>query len=233
MAASVKLKMRRRPFILRPERKGREPWMKVLHNLGVSRGLGPGWADSFTAGLAARGSPLGIHFDFGGDVANSMDSLRLLHFASTCPAFDPFFDEELQERLADALATGHFEARRCVGDHSALAAAAAAAFDSGPFASHEPRHPRDGPPSAWSREPFLAAARAVIADPTAYRDDVLGAIARAAADGHAAIPVFSFSLGAFASDRGADGVVPVCVGEVSGAASVADYRAVLRTAAGL
>ena len=77
---AITVRYRRRPFILRPERIGMEPWLGVLRKLGVSRG-NPGWVNSFVPAMVAKGKQLGIAFDFGGNVGNSLDSLRLLHFA--------------------------------------------------------------------------------------------------------------------------------------------------------
>ena len=65
----------------------------MLRDLGVSRGH-PSWVDSFTQQLAARGREVGVTFDFGVDVGNSLDSLRLLVWAGKRYS-------EKQEQLAE------------------------------------------------------------------------------------------------------------------------------------
>ena len=101
---------KRRPFILRPERKrgdrsvgDRYVWREVLQGLGKTQG----WYD----GMQAAGASRGIHFDFEGEVGNSLDSLRLVQWADK-------FDK--QEELSEELAIGHFEKRKCVCDFAVM-----------------------------------------------------------------------------------------------------------------
>jgi hypothetical protein len=49
----------RKPFCLRPERKGFHPWRKILTELGKSR-RDPDWVYSFIPTMEARGSAIGI-----------------------------------------------------------------------------------------------------------------------------------------------------------------------------
>eukprot|EP00040_Diaphanoeca_grandis_P022260 m.119300 g.119300 ORF g.119300 m.119300 type:complete len:150 (+) comp28723_c0_seq1:270-719(+) len=71
------------------------------------------WVHSFIPSLASRASNLGVEMDFEGDVGNSFDSLRLLHWAGeTSP--------DLQESFARELGHGHFTRRECVADHEVL-----------------------------------------------------------------------------------------------------------------
>jgi len=69
---------------------------------------------SWFEGMQAMGRPLGIRFDFEGEVGNSLDSLRLLIWSD---------EHSKQEELAGELARGHFEERRSVADHEVLLAA--------------------------------------------------------------------------------------------------------------
>eukprot|EP00658_Telonema_sp_P-2_P020344 TRINITY_DN18049_c0_g1_i1.p1 TRINITY_DN18049_c0_g1~~TRINITY_DN18049_c0_g1_i1.p1 ORF type:complete len:155 (+),score=44.43 TRINITY_DN18049_c0_g1_i1:205-669(+) len=82
-------------------------WGDVLRD---DLGKPPSWFE----GMRAMGQPLGISFDFEGDVGNSLDSLRLLLWADT---------KGKQEQLAERLAEGHFEKRRSVADHGVLLSA--------------------------------------------------------------------------------------------------------------
>lgn len=94
---------------------GQHKWADVLRKLGISRG-NPGWFDAFKPSMTGRGQELGVEMDFGGDVGNSMDSLRLLAWAgATSP---------LQEPLARHLAHGQFTRKECVGDLDVLVRAA-------------------------------------------------------------------------------------------------------------
>lgn len=68
--------------------------------------------------MTARASALGISMDFGGNVGNSLDSLRLLAWAGDT--------SNLQEALAQKLGEGHFTAKQCVGDRDVLIRAATA-----------------------------------------------------------------------------------------------------------
>jgi len=77
---NITFTFKRRPFILRPERKRgdrtegeRYVWRKVLDGLGKPQG----WYD----GMQAAGQSRGIRFDFEGEVGNSIDSLRLVQWA--------------------------------------------------------------------------------------------------------------------------------------------------------
>jgi hypothetical protein len=70
----------RHAFILRPERRGQQPWREVLRKLGVSRG-NPGWEKGFERGMVANGKMVGVNFDFGVDVGNTFDRwARLLAY---------------------------------------------------------------------------------------------------------------------------------------------------------
>eukprot|EP00656_Telonema_subtile_P058004 TRINITY_DN9691_c0_g1_i2.p2 TRINITY_DN9691_c0_g1~~TRINITY_DN9691_c0_g1_i2.p2 ORF type:complete len:184 (+),score=55.03 TRINITY_DN9691_c0_g1_i2:113-664(+) len=101
---SLEFKFSRVPFLLRPERKRRMVWGNVLRDdLRKPR--------SWFEGMQAMGAPLGITFDFEGEVGNSLDSLRLLMWAGT---------QDKQEELAGILAEGHFQQRRSVADHGVL-----------------------------------------------------------------------------------------------------------------
>eukprot|EP01006_Ploeotia_vitrea_P026348 TRINITY_DN59335_c0_g1_i1.p1 TRINITY_DN59335_c0_g1~~TRINITY_DN59335_c0_g1_i1.p1 ORF type:complete len:212 (-),score=25.09 TRINITY_DN59335_c0_g1_i1:314-949(-) len=108
----LEVKYTRKAFILRPERVGLHDWLTVLRKLGESRG-NPSWVDTFVPQMKLKGQPLGIHFDFGGKVGNSMDSLRLLRWSRQ-------FDDNKQEELAELLSHYHFEQKRCVCDHTNL-----------------------------------------------------------------------------------------------------------------
>lgn len=68
--------------------------------------------------MKAKGNELGIAFDFGGHVGNSLDSLRLLRWAQNEAG------EETSEKLADEMARLHFEKKRCVADRETLLFAA-------------------------------------------------------------------------------------------------------------
>lgn len=65
------------------------------------------------------GKTLDIAFDFGGNVGNSTDSLRLILYVQK------EYGLEKAEALADLLAHLHFEKKRCVCDHATLRFAAA------------------------------------------------------------------------------------------------------------
>ena len=94
-----------------------EPWLDVLTKLGVARG-DAGWVHRFVPSMKAKGTRLGINFDFTGDVGNSTDSLRLLRFTHQ------YHGGNKAEELADRLATLHFEECQCVGSHETLRRAA-------------------------------------------------------------------------------------------------------------
>lgn len=111
------------PFILRPERKGLEPWLGVLAALSVQRSGDQSWLRNFLAQMRANGKLLGIDFDFGGEVGNSLDSLRLLWWAGEKYGHGSPLDEAGeggQERLANKLAFYHFEQKLTVGKHDNL-----------------------------------------------------------------------------------------------------------------
>ena len=94
--------------------------MGVLSKLGATRG-DPSWSYRFVPAMKAKGKLLGIEFDFGGDVGNSLDSLRVLRWVQVKAGL------EAAERLADILAKGHFEQRQCVCDHANILRACKAA----------------------------------------------------------------------------------------------------------
>ena len=216
---AITVRYRRRPFILRPERIGMEPWLGVLRKLGVSRG-NPDWVNSFVPAMVAKGKQLGIAFDFGGNVGNSLDSLRLLHFAVVAGGGD----DGLQERLADVLARQHFEQKQCVGDHAALLRACAEAW---PRPSGAAIVGDDGGVAA-----FVAACKAVLDDPSRYAADVMRAIDDAHAKGHHSIPVFTFCVGGFVgADAHADAGAARAVCELHGAASPEEFVEALQFAA--
>ena len=79
---SLQMEYERKPFCLRPERKGFHPWRKILTDLGKSRG-DPDWVHSFIPTMEARGSAIGIDFDFDVELGNSIGSLRLLWWVKT------------------------------------------------------------------------------------------------------------------------------------------------------
>lgn len=114
----IEVSYRRLPFILRPERRGQTAWLEVLRKLGISRG-NPGWVDGFVPSMTAAGREVGVAFDFGGDVGNSMDSLRMMHWSGELEAAGAA-SAGVQENLAVELARGHFELRKCVADRGAV-----------------------------------------------------------------------------------------------------------------
>ena len=104
---------------MRPEREGFENWIDVLSKLGTRRG-NPSWVHSFVLSMKAKGKTLGIDLDFGGQVGNSLDSLRVLkHVQKECGS-------ALSEEFADLLAEMHFEKRQCVCKHENILKAALA-----------------------------------------------------------------------------------------------------------
>lgn len=120
----LSLQFVRKPFCLRPEREGMQPWLTVLRELGRERG-DPDWCDAhFVPSLTSAGREVGVIFDFGGDVGNSLESLRLLMWAGVRGG------DEMREKLAEELSVGHFEKRRCASDPAVqLAACAAVGID--------------------------------------------------------------------------------------------------------
>lgn len=163
---------RRRPFCLRPERDRQQPWLTVLRELGRSRG-NSNWADGdFVPRMTANGRLLGIAFDFGGDVGNSLDSLRLLQWAQ---AKAP----EKSEELADLLSKWHFEERRCVSDPAVLIAAVSEV---------------GGGLTAAEAEEVLAG--------DAYQAEVDAMIEDSHENGHHSIPVITLTLTAGGEDGG-------------------------------
>jgi len=80
------------------------PWIQVLRNELRKN-------DSWFEALQSKGGQYGIHFDFDGEVGNSMDSLRLVQWSR---------QHGLQEPLCEELAAGHFEHRRCTCDHQVM-----------------------------------------------------------------------------------------------------------------
>jgi predicted DsbA family dithiol-disulfide isomerase len=103
-----KVRWVRLPFILRPDRRGQELWRDVL-----TKKYSASWTVDFEARMKAAGAELGIFFDFGGSVGNSLDSLRLIHWAS-------LHYETQQETLIHCLSRNHFEKRLSVGEHANL-----------------------------------------------------------------------------------------------------------------
>ena len=104
----------------RPERVGLHNWKEVLQTLGERRG-NPGWSSVFVPSMVRRGAELGItNMSFDGDVGNSTDSHRLLHWAG-------LQGWEKQEALANELALSQFTRDECMGDHAVLKACAAEA----------------------------------------------------------------------------------------------------------
>merc|ERR1711991_1068270 len=89
------------PFILRPERVGEEKWLDVLKSLGMQRG-DPYWSEAFVPAMVLKGKKLGIHFNFDGNVGNSMKSLCLICWTRKA-------HPEKTEQLIDVMAREHFE----------------------------------------------------------------------------------------------------------------------------
>jgi len=202
----------RRPFILRPERKGEHNWRGVLKALGESRG-NPGWSNVFIPSMAGRAAELGIdNMSFDGNVGNSMDSHRLLHMAG-------LQSWEKQEALANELALSQFTRCECMGNHAVLRACALSA----------------GVGTA-------ADVDALLADPSKYHDDVEDGIAWAHSQGFYSIPVFILTRKSAAdadADADADEDEDADADEdagtslaVDGARSPSDYAAVLAELAG-
>ena len=125
----VFFKLLRKPFILRPERRGEQKWDDVLTQLSYSRVGDDSWVTAFRRSLNASGAPLGIRFNFDGNVGNSFDSLRLLAWCSDradrwaatlpdgvegppCPQTGVY--PSLRESLAHIMSRDHFERARCV-----------------------------------------------------------------------------------------------------------------------
>jgi predicted DsbA family dithiol-disulfide isomerase len=126
---SVEVRFRRRPFILRPERKGEESWRGVLERLWASRGRGANYVDEhFFPQLSAAGEKLGISWDFEGDVGNSMDSLRLVFWVGELEQSSQV-PIGTQENLCKMLGSGHFEERRCVGNRNVLVETSSRLFE--------------------------------------------------------------------------------------------------------
>lgn len=163
-SAGAEMRYIRKPFILRPERVGLHNWKEVLQTLGERRG-NPGWSSVFVPSMVRRGAELGItNMSFDGDVGNSTDSHRLLHWAG-------LQGWEKQEALANELALSQFTRDECMGDHAVLKACAAEA-GLGP----------------------VAAVAAVLDDPAKHLDDVVAGIEWAHAQGFYSIPVFLLSV---------------------------------------
>ena len=115
---ALNFEFERRPFCLRPERKGFLPWREILADLGVSRG-DPNWSQSFIPQMEARGKLVQINFDFDVELGNSLGSLRLLWWVKVEYGF------EKQEELAGILARRHFEEKSCVSRKETLLQACA------------------------------------------------------------------------------------------------------------
>lgn len=165
MKAKPTFEFHRRPFILRPERKQCEPWLEVLTGLSKQRSGDLSWVQNFVVQMTASGKSLGISFDFGGSVGNSLDSLRLLFWAGHKYGHT----QEGQEKLADILARYHFEQKRTVGKHeNLLSAVQEAKFD-------------------------LDEARDVLNDSSKYKNEVLSSILETQRQGVHSIPQFTFS----------------------------------------
>lgn len=98
------IKWIRKPFILRPERKGLESWREVL-----STKYSVEWTKNFEKQMKAAGKELDIKFSFEGNVGNSFQSLRLIYWISkNYPT--------KQEQLIRILSRNHFERNMCVGE---------------------------------------------------------------------------------------------------------------------
>ena len=119
------------PFILRPERVGVESWLGVLKDLSRNRSPSDSpeaWLKRFVPSMTFNAEVLGVSFDFeNAEVGNSLDSLRLLHWAGTKYGYawnprggEPFLSQEI---LAEALAELHFSNGKTVGRHENLLAA--------------------------------------------------------------------------------------------------------------
>mmetsp|Transcript_7717 Transcript_7717/g.17869 ORF Transcript_7717/g.17869 Transcript_7717/m.17869 type:complete len:139 (+) Transcript_7717:239-655(+) len=113
--------------------------------------------------MTAKGKSLGLNFEFDTEVGNSMDSLRLLHWAG-----QPEFGPDKQEELAEELALGHFEKKQSVGKRSVLLAAAE----------------RVGLPAHEAR---------VVLESGKFESEVLANIEQAHSEGHHSIPVVSIA----------------------------------------
>lgn len=100
----ISIKWIRKPFILRPERKTLEPWKEVL-----SKKYSPEWTKRFEKQMKEAGKELQIEFNFDGNVGNSFQSLRLIHWISKNYP-------EKQEPLVKILSRNHFEKNLCVGE---------------------------------------------------------------------------------------------------------------------
>eukprot|EP01063_Lacrimia_lanifica_P010013 TRINITY_DN16812_c0_g1_i1.p1 TRINITY_DN16812_c0_g1~~TRINITY_DN16812_c0_g1_i1.p1 ORF type:complete len:226 (+),score=85.82 TRINITY_DN16812_c0_g1_i1:125-802(+) len=204
--SDVAVRWVRRPFILRPERKGFLPWLEVLTELSYARVGSRAWVDGFTRSMKENGREVGIEFNFGGDVGNSFDSLRAVAWAGTQ---DPA--AALQNAFCDILHRNHFERALCVAKHENIVAAAAeAGLDA-------------------------EACAAVLADPAAFADAVSADLAAAAHQHIHSIPQVALyyvsDLPAAAPDAKAlaDYVSHARPGaEAGGARSAEEYSAMLR-----
>ncbi len=197
----LRLAWHRLPFRLRPERVGLEKWHGVLTRLGASRG-DPSWVTRFVPSMKARGAELGIRFDFGGDVGNSLMSLRLLRWCQDTHGL------VAAEALADRLAEQHFEQKLSVGSPEALIqAAVAVGLDAGD------------------------ARRVCVDDPSIARDAVLRDMDMLAAQGVTSIPLFIFEMASADGGPGSASSGSASSGSASyvvqGAGSQAEFSRVL------
>lgn len=109
----LQMEYERRPFCLRPERRGFLPWREILADLGKSRG-NPNWVGQFIPSMEVRGRSVGIIFNFDVELGNSLGSLRLLWWVKEQHGLAK------QEELAGSLATLHFEQKNCVSRRETL-----------------------------------------------------------------------------------------------------------------
>lgn len=210
---ALEVRFRRRPFILRPERVGEESWRGVLERLWESRGRGRSYVDDhFFPQLSRAGEELGVQWDFGGNVGNSMDSLRLVFWTGELET-EGRVPVGTQERLCKHLGTGHFERRECVGSRSVLVEAARHIFS-----SLEAEASTEG-----QRESFAALGKEageLIHDKDRLLADVWASIEREHSLGHHSIPIVFL--------KAEDGQV---LEQVHGASDRVTYLQALRRAA--
>lgn len=168
--------------------------------------------------MCAKGRSLGIDFDFGTNVGNSMDSLRLIYWAGSIAG-------DAQERLSRVLAHGHFEKRQCVGNHRVLIAAAencgldpvraASVLERGEFEAEVLAQIRKAHEAGHYAIPYLSF--------WAWRDDALDSTKCPAAGEESAS---AFGAAAAAADAAASGIA--ATSGIGGAASPEEYANLLQ-----